>query len=211
MRSLRALPPAAQTLGPRGPGVQRAPRPLPPPHQGHRQGLVVVQRQPRRGPSGRRRLHLDRTALEAHQGEADGAVRGPGGGHAAAGVRRGLHRRAAPVHRLHPRGDQRGLVDRVRAGPAARGPQAHVLLPGAGDPAGQGGLERDGREGGARGARLLLREPRAVLQVRRLRPVRRARQAPLRQAAGLAQHAHQHVQLQVHVLCRDRADLQGEW
>ncbi len=209
MRSLRALPPAPEALGPSQPRVEGAPHALPPPHQGHRQGVGVDERQPRRRAPRRRGLHLDRAALAADQGQAHGAGRGARGGDPAAGVRRRLHRRAAPVHRLHEGCHQRRELDRLRAGPAARGPQAHFLLPGAGRPARAGGRERDGRQGRARRARLLLRVEGAVLQVRRLRAVGRAGQAPLGQAAGLAQHAHEHVQLQVHVLGRDRADLQG--
>ena len=210
MRGLRALPSTAEALGARGPGVQGAPRALPAPRQGRRQGLGVHERQPRRRPPRRRRVHLDRAALAPHQGQADGAGRGARRRDAAAGLRRRLHRRAAPVHRLHEGRDQRRELDRVRAGQAARGPQAHVLLPGAGHPAREGRRERDGRARRARGARLLLRQQGAVLQVRRLCAVGGPGEAPLGQAAGVAQHAHEHVQLQVHVLCRDRADLQGE-
>lgn len=121
VRCLRALPPAAQALGPRRARVQGAPRAVPPPHQGRRQGLGVAVRFPRRRPTRRRRVHLDGTALKEDQGQADGAGRSARQRRdAAASLRRRFRRRAAPVHRLHARGHQRRVVGGVRAGEAAR-------------------------------------------------------------------------------------------
>mmetsp|Transcript_31015 Transcript_31015/g.67746 ORF Transcript_31015/g.67746 Transcript_31015/m.67746 type:complete len:588 (+) Transcript_31015:678-2441(+) len=198
VQGVQQVPRAPEGVGARGAGVEGAP------HLLHQEAEGAQQ-----GEAGGRRLHLDRAPLEAPQGEADDPEGGVPRHHPAADVPGGLRDPQPPVPRVPTPGRQRRPMGGLRAGAAARGPQAHLLPPRAAHPQAQRPGRHAQHQGAAGRCGLLLWAPVARAQVHRVSEQRGADEEPLGQAAGELQRAKQRLRLQVYLFRADRAHLQG--
>mmetsp|Transcript_28995 Transcript_28995/g.93386 ORF Transcript_28995/g.93386 Transcript_28995/m.93386 type:complete len:335 (-) Transcript_28995:543-1547(-) len=195
---MRQVPQPPQGMDRVRAGEQGAPADLPEEGEGAEQGEAD-----------RRFLHLDGSALEASQAQADGAEGGLQRGDPAASLRGRGRDPQLPVHQL-PHGGSTEHLESSSAGETEGGPQEDLLPAGAAHPQVQGPPADGVGEGGAGRHRLLLPPPPPCAEVPRLCQHRRALQDEEREReADLRGLQQQQDQRQVHLLRRDPARVQG--